>query len=159
MAQQCPPNGNQAKANTYLFTCEKLPIASKYVTSVNLPQVMMGDAEVPNRFANFSVPGGKLTFNEVTMDLFLDEDYEVYMEVYNWIMEMADPHAEKRTENSYSDAHLTILNSQDKPILNVKFWDMFPTELDSIQFTTADADGLTLSVTMKYSTFTVERTA
>jgi len=127
--------------------------------SVNLPQVLMGDAEVPNRFANFSVPGGKLTFNDVTLDVFLDENYDTYMEVYDWVMEMADPHSEVRSENSYSDAHLTILNSKDIPVLNVMFWDMFPTEIDDLQFSTSDATGLMMSVTMNYSSYTIERTA
>jgi hypothetical protein len=55
----------------------------------------------------------------------------------------------------YSDATLNILTSKNTPNIEVRFSDVFPTELTGLQYNTAatDVQYLTATVTMQYKIY------
>jgi ATP-dependent Lon protease len=63
----------------------------------------------------------------------------------------------KTQENFYSDATLEILTSSQNPNFKVKFMDMFPITLSTLQFdaTSEDISYLTADVSFKYTLFNI----
>ena len=107
---------------------------------------------------------------------FVDENLENYLQVHNWLRGLGfpesiqefidlktsdtyspDPSA-KNALNEYSDATLFIYNSNFNEIAKVKFKDVFPVALSTINFsaTTDDINYVTAEATFKYSIYDIE---
>ena len=51
----------------------------------------------------------------------------------------------------YSDATLAVLNSNYNEVVKIKFWDLFPTSLSTLEFTATDTDINYLTATVTFS--------
>ena len=93
-----------------------------------------------------------------------------YMAIHNWFTGLGFPESMQQfvdwTTNDdgtrdlalqYSDATLGILNSNYNTVAQIKFWDLYPTSLSTLEFTATDTDinYLTASVTFAYTHFQI----
>ena len=128
----------------------------------------------PNYLRDIPVAGDKLTYEDFTLSFFVDENLENYLQVHNWLRGLGfpesvqefidlknndtyspDPSA-KNALNEYSDATLFIYNSNFNEIAKVKFKDVFPVALSTINFsaTTDDINYVTAEATIKSVSYT-----
>ena len=176
------PWSNQIKNRNYLspvgfkFVITKAPKADFFSNSASIPGINLGFALQPNYLRDIPVAGDKLTFEDFTLSFFVDENLENYMEVQNWLRGLGypdsveefidlkkddtytpDPSA-KNALNEYSDATLIVYNSSFNEIVKVKFRDVFPVSLSTINFdaSVADIDYVTADATFKYSIYDIE---
>jgi hypothetical protein len=77
-----------------------------------------------------------------------------YLAVYKWMIGLGFPESAEQFSDftrgiregeidylsQYSDGSLAILNSNYNPVVTVKFKDLFPTSLSSVEFNTTDTD-------------------
>ena len=110
-------------------------------------------------------PGVKLEFGELPIQFIVDEDMVNYALIYNWMNGLGFPESCQQfldwttadgvedLQLQYSDATLTILDSNYNPAAMVKFWDIFPTALSSLDFdaTATDIMYLTANVTFSFT--------
>ncbi len=178
------PWSNQIKNRNYLspvgfkFVITKAPKADFFSNSASIPGINLGFALQPNYLRDIPVAGDKLTFEDFTLSFFVDENLENYMEVQNWLRGLGypdsvqefidlkkddtytpDPSA-KNALNEYSDATLIVYNSSFNEIVKVKFRDVFPVSLSTINFdaSVGDIDYVTADATFKYSIYDIEVT-
>ena len=176
------PWSNQIKNRNYLspvgfkFVITKAPKADFFSNSASIPGINLGFALQPNYLRDIPVAGDKLTFEDFTLSFFVDENLENYMEVQNWLRGLGypdsveefidlkkddtytpDPSA-KNALNEYSDATLIVYNSSFNEIVKVKFRDVFPVSLSTINFdaSVGDIDYVTADATFKYSIYVIE---
>ena len=176
------PWSNQIKNRNYLspvgfkFVITKAPKADFFSNSASIPGINLGFALQPGYLRDIPVAGDKLTFDDFTLSFFVDENLENYMEVQNWLRGlgyqdsvqefidlkkddtyMPDP-AAKNALNEYSDATLIVYNSNFNEIVKVKFRDVFPVSLSTINFDAGagDIDYVTADATFKYSIYDIE---
>ena len=176
------PWSNQIKNSNYLspvgfkFVITKAPKADFFSNSASIPGINLGFALQPNYLRDIPVAGDKLTFEDFTLSFFVDENLENYMEVQNWLRGLGypdsveefidlkkddtytpDPSA-KNALNEYSDATLIVYNSSFNEIVKVKFRDVFPVSLSTINFdaSVGDIDYVTADATFKYSIYDIE---
>ena len=176
------PWSNQIKNRNYLspvgfkFVITKAPKADFFSNSASIPGINLGFALQPNYLRDIPVAGDKLTFEDFTLSFFVDENLENYMEVQNWLRGLGypdsvqefidlkkddtytqDPSA-KNALNEYSDATLIVYNSSFNEIVKVKFRDVFPVSLSTINFdaSVGDIDYVTADATFKYSIYDIE---
>ena len=176
------PWSNQIKNRNYLspvgfkFVITKAPKADFFSTSASIPGINLGFALQTNYLRDIPVAGDKLTFEDFTLSFFVDENLENYMEVQNWLRGLGypdsveefidlkkddtytpDPSA-KNALNEYSDATLIVYNSSFNEIVKVKFRDVFPVSLSTINFdaSVGDIDYVTADATFKYSIYDIE---
>ena len=176
------PWSNQIKNRNYLspvgfkFIITKAPKADFFSNSASIPGINLGFALQPNYLRDIPVAGDKLTFEDFTLSFFVDENLENYMEVQNWLRGLGypdsvqefidlkkddtytpDPSA-KNALNEYSDATLIVYNSSFNEIVKVKFRDVFPVSLSTINFdaSVGDIDYVTADATFKYSIYDIE---
>jgi len=152
----------------FKFTLQRSPNLNFFVTDANIPSMSLGFIELPTPFKIIELPGDKIDFGDLQITFRVDEDFENYFEIYNWIIALGFPDefgqyknikdaVRGSKETIVSDATLTIMNSAMDPNVEVRFQDLFPVTIGDINFTTSDTDVnyVTNTVTFKYKKFTV----
>ena len=173
-----PTNLNYLSLVNFDLSINKLPKTRYFCTGVTIPNMIMSEAIHDTTLAiQSALPGGKITFDPLSVKFVVDEDMTNYQEIYDWIMALgpgidtddfvglveATKGSERKFsnakfENMYSDANLIINTSSNNANIEFQFEDCFPVSLGSIDFTT-DAQGVEYAIcdlTLKYTLFKVK---
>lgn len=150
----------------FQFTIKRMPTVQYYVQSINIPGISSGFTEQQTPFRNTYRHGDKLTYDDLTITIAVDENLTGYMETYSWLKALTKPEEfEQYTgllgadgDGLYSDATLTVVNSSKKPNIEITFADIFPTFIGAITMNTASSDVpiITCDLTFKYNHFKIK---
>lgn len=165
-----PDNINFLSPLGFKFTLSRAPNLNFFVTDVNIPSLTLGFIETPTPFKILEFPGDRLDYGDLSVTFRVDEDFQNYFEIHNWIRalgfpenygeykKLADAPVGKK-DTIYSDATLTIMNSSMIPNIEVSFQDIFPISIGDINFTTTDSDVnyVTNTATFKYKLFNIKK--
>ena len=125
-------------------------------------------ARQPSYLKNIDVPGERLTYGDFTLRFIVDENMENYLAVYNWLTGLGFPETGTQFKNittdsdgqrdpkeAFCDGTLRILNSNYREVAKVKFTDLFPVSLTSLDFdaTNTDVQYFTAEATFKYTIY------
>jgi len=169
-------NRNLLSPNGFKFSLAKYPKVDFYSNKASIPGISLGVAIQPNPFRDLPVPGDKLEYNDLSLNFLIDEGMENYLAIYDWLISLGYPenidqfNELRRNQrynasedsrdmyNQYSDGNLEILNSNLKPIYRVKFKDLFPVSLNTLEFdaTQRDYNYFTGIVSFKYTIFQMQ---
>ena len=148
-----------------------------FVKSANVPGISSGSTEIATPFKNVYQHGDRLSYDEFTVSVICDENMVAFKEVSDWLVAVTSPEnfaqyaglnpdtygAGGETVNNQgdgvtSDGSLIILNSNKNANVTVKFSDMFPISIGSIQLDTSGTDLTppTFDITFKYNSYTIE---
>ena len=166
-----PTNQNFLSPLGGKFEIKRLPSVNFFIQQVALPNVMMGEIDVPTPFTKIRMPGEQMTFSDLVVTFRVDEDLTNYLEMYNWMRSIARvDNFEQSTawvnegvamsdERVYSDGTLTLMNSAMNPNIIVKFSDMYPSSLSEVPFVTtmSDVDYVEVTAVFKYTKFELEK--
>ena len=157
----------------FKFTLSKFPKVSFFSNTARIPDITLGTAIQSNYLKDIDVPGEKLTYGELNVRFLVDENLENYMSVYNWLVGLGFPDTTKEykaltTDDAnqrdpkvaFSDGTLSIQNSNYKEVAKVKFTDLFPVSLTSLDFdaTNTDIQYFTAQATFKYTLYKLSTT-
>jgi hypothetical protein len=147
------------------------------VKSATLPGISSGNVTRETPFKSIYEPGDTLAYEEFTISIICDENMTSYREISDWLVAVTSPDnfsqyaglnpntvgsggqpVNKNNEGVKSDGSLIILNSNKNANVTVKFTDMFPISVSSIQLDTAGTDLTppTFDITFKYNKYTIE---
>ena len=154
----------------FKFTLAKFPKVTFFSNTARIPDITLGTAIQSTYLKDIDVPGEKLTYGELNVRFLVDENLENYMRIHNWLTGLGFPDSaqqflDKTTDEDnirdnleqFSDGSLHILNSNFKDIAIVKFKDLFPIYLTSLEFdaTESDVNYFTADVTFKYTIYNI----
>jgi len=154
----------------FKFTLAKTPKAAFFCNSARIPEISLGTAIQPTYLKDIDVPGDKLDYGDLTLQFLVDEKLENYMAIHNWLTGLGFPESTEEyktlttdsdglrdTKEAFSDASLYILNSNFRTSAVVKFIDVFPTSLSSLEFEASDTDinYFTANATFKYTVYNI----
>lgn len=154
-----PPDINPLSPNGYRFAITKLAGLTYWCQQLEIPGLILGAPEYTTPFTTQPIPGETLTYNQLNVQFLIDENMTNYMQIYNWIVALGFPNdysqyiaflADDTTNyaelaKNFSDGIVQILGSNNEPIKEIQFVDMFPTSLESITFSSTN-DGVTYLV-------------
>ena len=159
-----PENINNLSPVGFQFSINELPNTNWFLTSVNLPGINLGEAPQPTPLMQTAVPGNALVFDPLSITFLVDEDLENWRELYDWLIRLGFPHSYDEyvgapTNSTYSDATLTILNSNMNPNYRIIFTDLFPTNISEVLVDSASAEieGIKATATFRYLTYTYKK--
>ena len=150
-----------------LSTKEKVDFLS---SSANVPGISLGTALQGTTFRILDVPGDEVMYEDFTINFLVDEDLKNYMIIHNWITGLGIPENFKQYKDlttnedgqkdemlQYCDGTLHILNSNFRDMARVKFADLFPVSLTSLQFnaTENDVNYFTAEASFKYTIYNI----
>jgi hypothetical protein len=165
-----PANRNFLSPINFKFRIKKAPNLNFFVQKINVPQMNLPPLDQNNPFTKIPKPGDHLTFSDLEITFKVDEDLQNYMEVYNWMVQMARSQnfdqykhildkSPTTGEGIFSDLELEILDSKRRANYAVVFEDAFPINLGNIEFDTTmeDVNYITAVTTFKYKLYTIEK--
>ena len=161
-------NRNFLSPAGFKFNIAKEPKVSFFCNSARIPEITLGTAIQPTYLKDIDVPGEKLSYGDLTIRFLVDENLENYMSIHNWLTGLGSPETLQQYENlidgsdrdpkkAFSDGTLRVLNSNFKDAAVVKFKDMFPHSLSSLDFdaTLTDVQYFTAEASFKYTIYNI----
>ena len=152
----------------FKFSLAKFPKISFFCNSASIPEISLGTFQQPSYLKQIDIPGEKLTYGDLDIRFLVDENMENYMAVYNWLTGLGFPETTQQFKEittddanqrdlteAFCDGTLRILNSNYREIAKVKFRDLFPISLTSLNFdaTSPDIQYFTAEASFKYTIY------
>jgi len=156
-----PTNKSLLSPIGFRFTIQKLPHVNYFCTAASIPDLSLGRIDsVTNPFNKLPIPSTKLDFSDLSIKFKIDEDMKNYREIFDWMNALGFPDSydqKSKWSETYSDASLVILTSQYQPNIEIKFVDIYPSNLASLEFDVsgADVEYLTGDVTFNYRSYQI----
>jgi hypothetical protein len=163
-----PVNKNFLSPLNFKFAIKRSPHLNFFVQKVNLPSIRLPDFETPNPFIPIPQFGTRLQYQDLSVTFKIDEDFQNYLEIHNWIRALGKPDnydeyaeiakiPEYTGEGIHSDLSLVVLNSAKAPNYEFTFRNAFPIYLSDLVFdsTYSDVDFITGTVTFRYIIFDI----
>ena len=166
-------NRNFLSGVGFKFNLTKFPKVDFFSNSARIPELSLELAQQASYLKNIAVPGERLTFGDFTLRFLVDENMENYISVYTWLKGLGFPESTKEFKNlttdrdgirdpkeAFCDGTLRILNSNYREVAQVKFKDLFPTSLTSLDFdaTNTDVQYFTAEASFKYTIYNLTAT-
>ena len=163
-------NRNFLSGVAFKFNLAKFPKVDFFSNSARIPELNLELTTQPSYLKNIDVPGERLTFGDFTLRFLVDENMENYISVYDWLTGLGFPETTKEfadlikdkdgqrdPKEAFCDGTLRILNSNYREVAQVKFNDLFPTSLTSLDFdaTNTDVQYFTAEATFKYTLYKI----
>ena len=174
MASESSPFSSQIQNRNFLsgigfkFNLAKYPKVDFFSNSARIPELSLETAIQPTYLKDIDVPGEKLIFGDFTLRFLVDENMENYISIYTWLSGLGFPEStadfrdittdsqgQRDLKEAFCDGTLRILNSNYREIAKVKFSDLFPVSLTSLDFdaTNTDVQYFTAQATFKYTIY------
>ena len=174
------PVTNFLRPNAFRFLIKNLPSVAFTCQSANLPSLSLGFTTQPTPFLDIPHVGDKNLFGDFTIRFLITEDMSNYIELYEWLVALGFPNDYNQYRNfsgdrlnrfpfvkdsrgapiavAYSDATLTILDSNNVPKTNINFKDAFPVSVEALDFdiTSSSVDYFVGIASFKYKLFDIE---
>ena len=163
-------NRNFLSPAGFNFSITKTPKVSFFCSSASIPEITFDTNTQPTYLKDIDIPGERLEYQDLMVRFLVDEDLKNYMAIHNWMTGIGYPETlgDFKTETTaddgsrdmnqqFSDGSLSILNSQFRTNAIVKFKDLFPTSLTSLEFDTSvtDIQYFTAQANFKYLVYNI----
>ena len=146
-------NRNFLSGVAFKFNLAKFPKVDFFSNSARIPELSLELTSQPSYLKTIDVPGERLDYEMLSVRFLVDEDLKNYMSIHNWMTGLGFPEsagdfkAEVTKDDGsidmnqqFSDGALTIQNSNYRTTAIVKFKDLFPVALTSLEFDTGVTD-------------------
>ncbi len=154
----------------FKFTLTKEPKVAFFCNSARIPEINLSLTQQPSYLKDLDIPGGKLQYGDLNIRFLVDEDMVNYMSIHNWLTGLGFPETTQQFKNlttdennlqdsklQFSDGSLYVLDSSYNTTAVVKFKDLFPISLSSLEFnaTQTDVQYFTADVIFKYTVYNI----
>ena len=161
-------NRNFLSGVAFKFNLAKFPKVDFFSNSARIPELNLELTTQASYLKNIDVPGERLTYGDFTLRFLVDENMENYQSIYDWLTGLGFPETTKEfaeiikdkdgqrdPKEAFCDGTLRILNSNYREVGKVKFNDLFPISLTSLEFdaTNTDVQFFTAEATFKYTLY------
>ena len=161
-------NRNFLSGVAFKFNLAKFPKVDFFSNSARIPELNLELTTQASYLKNIDVPGERLSYGDFTLRFLVDENMENYQSIYDWLTGLGFPETTKEfaeiikdkdgqrdPKEAFCDGTLRILNSNYQEVGKVKFNDLFPISLTSLEFdaTNTDVQFFTAEATFKYTLY------
>ena len=143
---------------------ENYPNLQFFAQQVQHPSMDINATEQSyRRVGSVVTPGDTITFGTLTMDVLMDENMNVYQEIYDWIYRLVEQKNKPNTGrmftgddglSSYCDIRVSVLTSHNNISRTIKYTNGLPISLGDIAFTsTEEGQYITFPVSFRFDYF------
>jgi hypothetical protein len=163
-----PVNKNFLSPLNFTFILKRSPSLNFFVQKINLPGLSLSPINMPTPQLRIPIGGDHIEYENLKVTFKVDEDFENYFEIHNWIRGLGYPVDQKEyavLSNASrssgvgvkSDIVVIIANGLKNPNVEITFKDAFPTDLSELIFEVTDTDVnyVTATVTFSYVYFDI----
>jgi hypothetical protein len=158
-----PETHNVLTNNKFRFVLTRCPTMTYFCQRANIPSLSFGTS-IQSNPTGISIrrPGTSYVYEDLQIGFAVDENMKNWIEIHDWIRDLGisyDSATEVlREAQKVCSAYVLILNSQYRPILTVKYRNVYPTFLSGIDFDSSVTDSETViaTATFAYTHYEVE---
>jgi len=159
-----PTNVNFLSPIEFKLILDRLPNVEFFIQSANIPGIASGVTERATPFKALFEPGDKLSYDDFNVSIVCDEDMVSYREISDWLVSITKPESYDQYKAAAStktglktDGTLIILNSNKNGNVSIKFKDLFPVSVGSMQLNTTGTDVTppTFEIVFKYTSYDI----
>lgn len=130
-------HNNLAQKTNYIAGSDKLALAPFYLTSVNLPGLSFNHIIAGGKAGKFTVTGDTLTYNTLSFEMLIDEDFKIYHEFMDKVTANINP--EKGTFAGQTfDFWIQINNNKGNKLFKVEFYGCCISSIGDIELDSQD---------------------
>ncbi len=159
-----PTNQNLAQPSKFLLSFDRLPTLTFFCTKLEIPGITLGQTIQNNPLVDVPVAGDKVVYDPLTVTFLVDEELQAWTTVLDWIKGLGFPETTDQYKNlplqqklqlnnrpQYSDALITIYTNKNNAALQVKFTDLFPTNLSGLQYDVSQSSHNVMTAVASFS--------
>lgn len=160
------PNSIDLQApNTFQMAFKRIPQTVYNIQRVDFPGISMGTVQAftgPITEHDFTLPGEKLQYDPLSLGILLDENFNCYTELLDWMRACIVAPGVGRTVGQplkeMTDATLVLQTNKFKPNKRVIFYDIYPTLLSafSLDYQVDPNSPITFDCTFNYRAYKFE---
>lgn len=150
---------NLTKNENAILVINGLENTSFFLTNFRIPSISIGVANRAMPFKEHNEPGDKLTFGELQATFAVDEYFQNWKEINDWIRSMTNGYGFlEDNEIQKKSASIILYTNSMNPFAYIRFLEIFPTQLDEVEFDlqTADPTIITCQVTFEYQRYDID---
>lgn len=151
-----PDNINSLSPVSFKLVLQKFPNLEFFATGVSVPAITTGVTTASLSQRNMNIYGDKLTFEDLSVKLIVDEDMKSYKEIFDWMNSSVMD--ENVLENQLCDITLIVMTSHNNENRTFKFRNAFPTSIGGLEFDAgaSEVSYITVDVVFSFSDMTIE---
>jgi len=166
ITKNTPDNINITSPINFKMQFTRLPEVEFFIQRVSIPAMVLGELLQPTSFIDEPNIGDKITFDQLTIGIIVDEELRNYEAIYDWMVGLGFPEGfaqfnelETSPDGLDSDATLHILTNSGNPIVSMNFQNIHPVLLSSLDFDSSlDENPIIIDVGFKFSgVFQIDR--
>ncbi len=149
---------NLARSNKFTYNIAELPILNALTQSIDMDPIQFNEVQVFNPVLDLKVHGEKIEYSSLDVSFVVDENFDVYAELYNFVNVATGPYSipEYRKEN-YTDIVISIWdNGFSKIVRKFIFEDCFITSIGNISFDSIGSDSIISNATFSYQSLKID---
>jgi len=158
-----PVNTNYLTNNKFKFILSRCPTVTYFCQRANIPSLSFG-ISVQGQPGGISIrrPGTAYQYEDLQVSFIVNEDLTNWLEIYKWIKDLGISY--DSTVEVIDDMQMVatglmlITDSTYKPIISVRYMNLFPTFLGGIDFDSAlpDTDAVISTATFTYTHYEID---
>lgn len=149
---------NLAQKTNYIAGSDKLPKLPFYLTTVNIPGINFSHPEIGGRYGSrLNVVGDSITYNELSFEMLVDENFEIYHEFMDKVVHNINPESGTFAPIEF-DFWIQINNNKGNKLFKINFTNCRISSLDDIILDSQDdITEYIMSVSIRYDYYTIEK--
>lgn len=143
-----PREFSEAHATNYQIYINQFPNLQFFVTDAFVTSMNLANFDAPHHSGQLQMSDNKVQYDPITFSFIVDEYFRSYIDIYKWMLALADPIDELREPDSVvqpQDIFMKILDNNKNPIITFKYVRARPIGLDQIVFDTQDEGNTVLT--------------
>lgn len=150
---------NFAHKSNFIFETNLFGENTTYsIQGVNLPGVSLNPVDTSHRGMNLSFQGDTLNYNDLNVDLILDEDFSNWLEIMEHINKMREIGGDTGNLDEKTST-LFVQNENEKTLFKINFYNCKVINISDLEFSSNEDDDeeITFNITIKYDYYKIEK--
>lgn len=149
---------NLARSNKFQYQIVKMPILTAMTQSIDLEATILNEVQAFNPILDLKLHGEKVVYANLDISFLIDENYDVFAEMYNFANVAAGPYSiESEREENYTDIIVSVYDNNFTNIVRkFIFEDCWLNTIGNLSFDSTAADPPLSNATFVYQSFRIE---
>ena len=133
----------------------RAPNTQYFLQSFSIPAISVPEVPINRGPGRVYAAGDMITFDPLTITMLIDEGMTNFTEMYDWLHRLINSNT---IQEKFDDMTIYVMSGKSNPNKEITFYNVFPTTLGNINFSSTDGDIVyaTVDVTFRYDRFTIQ---
>lgn len=150
---------SSAKATNFRVFINAFPYLSFYTTDAMVPGINLAGTKIQSPTGSINISDNKIEYDPITLGFIVDEQYNSYKEVYNWMLKHGSPTSGRKQNSEIEpvEVYIVALDNNKNPVITFKYVNVRPVSLGELTLNVqGENEVVTCDVTCMYTYVQIE---